>query len=138
MFPPHTRILIVDDMPSLRDLLKAYLRRMSYRNISEADDGQAAYQAILSAKAAGAPYELVISDWNMPNLDGLEFLKLVRQSNEWKNLPFVLLTTESEKGKVIEAVQAGVSNYMVKPVEEAMLKDKLTKVWEKYTAKPGA
>lgn len=135
MFPPHTRILIVDDMPSLRDLLKAYLRRLSFRNISEADDGRMAYQALLAAKAAGAPFELVISDWNMPNLDGLEFLKLVRSSPEWKNLPFILLTTESEKAKVLEAVMAQVSNYMVKPVEEAVLKEKLTKVWEKMTAK---
>ncbi|RYZ68650.1 MAG: response regulator [Proteobacteria bacterium] len=135
MFPPHTRILIVDDMPSLRDLLKAYLRRLSFRNISEADDGRMAYQALLAAKASGAPFELVISDWNMPNLDGLEFLKLVRSSPDWKNLPFILLTTESEKAKVIEAVMAQVSNYMVKPVEENTLKEKLTKVWEKATAR---
>ena len=135
MFPPHTRILIVDDMPSLRELLKAYLRRLSFRNISEADDGRMAYQALLAAKASGAPFELVISDWNMPNLDGLEFLKLVRSSPEWKNLPFILLTTESEKGKVLEAVMAQVSNYMVKPVEEHTLKEKLAKVWEKATAR---
>jgi len=131
MFHNHIRILIVDDMPSLRDLLRAYLRRMGFRNISEADNGRIAYQAMLSAKAAGAPFELVISDWNMPELDGLEFLKLVRASPEWKNLPFIILTTESEKAKVVEAVVAGVSNYMVKPVEEPMLKDKLLKVWEK-------
>jgi two-component system chemotaxis response regulator CheY len=131
MFPLQTRILIVDDMSSLRDLLKAYLRRIGFRNISEAEDGRIAYQALLAAKAGGAPFELVISDWNMPNLDGLELLKLVRSSNEWKNLPFLLLTTESEKAKVLEAVLANVSNYMVKPVEEDMLKEKLKKVWEK-------
>ncbi len=131
MFPPHTRILIVDDMASLRDLLRAYLRRLTYRNISEAEDGRAAYQALLAARASGSPFELVISDWNMPNMDGLEFLKLVRSTPEWKNLPFLLLTTESEKAKVLEAVLAGVSNYMVKPVEETMLKEKLIKVWEK-------
>jgi two-component system chemotaxis response regulator CheY len=131
MFPLQTRILIVDDMSSLRDLLKAYLRRIGFRNISEAEDGRIAYQALLAAKAGGAPFELVISDWNMPNLDGLELLKLVRSSNEWKNLPFLLLTTESEKAKVLEAVLANVSNYMVNPVEEDMLKEKLKKVWEK-------
>ena len=131
MFPVHTRILIVDDMSSLRDLLKAYLRRLGYRNISEAEDGRVAYQALLAAKAGGSPFELVVSDWNMPNLDGLELLKLIRSSGEWKNLPFLLLTTRSEKAKVLEAVLAGVSNYMVKPVEEDMLKDKLKKVWEK-------
>ena len=134
MFHNHTRILIVDDMPSLRDLLRAYLRRIGFRNISEADNGRIAYQAMLSAKTAGAPFELVISDWNMPELDGLELLKLVRSSPEWKLLPFIILTTESEKGKVIEAVVAGASNYMVKPVEEEMLKDKLKKVWDKVAA----
>lgn len=134
MFHNHIRILIVDDMPSLRDLLRAYLRRMGFRNISEADNGRIAYQAMLSAKAAGAPFELIISDWNMPELDGLEFLKLVRSSPDWKNLPFIILTTESEKAKVVEAVVAGTSNYMVKPVEEPMLKDKLLKVWEKVNA----
>ena len=131
MFPAHTRILIVDDMSSLRDLLKAYLRRLGYRNISEAEDGRIAYQALLAAKAGGSPFELVISDWNMPNLDGIELLKLVRSSAEWKNLPFLLLTTESEKTKVLEAVLANVSNYMVKPVEEEMLKEKLKRIWEK-------
>ena len=136
MFPVHTRILIVDDMSSLRDLLKAYLRRLGYRNISEAEDGRIAYQALLAAKASGSQFDLIISDWNMPNLDGLEFLKLVRSSPEWKNLPFLLLTTESEKAKVLEAVLANVSNYMVKPVEEDMLKDKLKKVWEKTNPPP--
>ena len=131
MFPAHTRILIVDDMSSLRDLLKAYLRRLGYRNISEAEDGRIAYQALLAAKAGGSPFELDISDWNMPNLDGIELLKLVRSSAEWKNLPFLLLTTESEKTKVLEAVLANVSNYMVKPVEEEMLKEKLKRIWEK-------
>jgi two-component system chemotaxis response regulator CheY len=134
MFPPHTRILIVDDMPTLRDLLKAYLRRLGFRGITEADDGRMAYQALLTARASGSPFELVISDWNMPNMDGIELLKLVRSSPEWKNLPFLILTTESEKAKVIEAVTAQVSNYMVKPVDEEMLKDKLKKVYDKLQA----
>jgi two-component system chemotaxis response regulator CheY len=135
MFPVHARILIVDDMPSLRDLLRAYLRRLGYRNISEADDGKQAYQSLLAAQASNAPFELVISDWNMPNMDGLEFLKLVRASPSFAKVPFILLTTESEKGKVIEAVMSHVSSYMVKPVEEEMLRDKLKKVWEKANEK---
>jgi two-component system chemotaxis response regulator CheY len=131
MFAATTRILIVDDMQSLRELLKAYLRRIGFRLITEAVDGRDAYQLMISAKAAGAPFELVISDWNMPELNGLQLLKLVRSIAEWKNLPFILLTTENEKDKVLEAVLAQVSNYMVKPVEEEMLKEKLQKVWEK-------
>lgn len=131
MFSPTTRVLIVDDMPSLRELLKAYLRRLGFRNIDEASDGREAYQMMVSAKASGGAFELIISDWNMPNMTGLELLKAVRTVNDWKNLPFLLLTTESEKAKVVEAVVAGVSNYIVKPVEEEILKEKLKKVWEK-------
>lgn len=131
MFETGIRILIVDDMPSLRELLKAYLRRLGYKQISEAEDGRDAYQLMMAAKASGAPFELVISDWNMPNMTGLELLKLVRSVPEWKNLPFLLLTTENEKEKVMEAVLAQVSNYIVKPVEEEVLKEKLRKVWDK-------
>lgn len=111
--------------------MKAYLRRLGFRQISDAEDGRDAYQAMISAKAAGISYELVICDWNMPNMTGLEFLKLLRAVPEWKALPFIMLTTENEKDKVVEAVMAGASNYMVKPVEEKMLEEKLLRVWQK-------
>ncbi len=130
MFTQSTKILIVDDVQSLRDLLKAYLRRLGFQNISEADDGQIALDLLWQAQNSKMPFELVISDWNMPNMDGLNLLKRVRQVPDWKNLPFILLTTESEKEKVIEAVKADVSNYMIKPVEEATLKEKLAKAWD--------
>ncbi len=131
MFPDTTRILIADDMSSLRDLLKAYLRRLGFKQISEAADGHEAYQILLAAKSSGAPIQLVISDWNMPNCTGLEFLKMVRAVPEWKSLPFLLLTTESEKDKVLEALQAQVTNYIVKPIEEKTLEDKLSRTWQK-------
>lgn len=131
MFAPQTRILVVDDLSSLRDLLKAYLRRLGFKQISEASDGREAYQTMVSAKASGAPFELIISDWNMPNVTGIELLKMVRALPEWKNLPFILLTTENEKEKVMEAVQNGVSNYMVKPIEEKVLEEKLLRTWQK-------
>ncbi len=138
MFTQATKILIVDDVKSLRDLLKAYLRRLGFQNIFEAQDGQDALEALRQAQKANMPFELVISDWNMPNMDGLNFLKHVRQSAEWKNLPFILLTTESEKEKVLEAVKAEVSNYMIKPVDEATLREKLAKAWEWKRAKTGS
>lgn len=137
MFAPSTRILVVDDLSSLRDLLKAYLRRLGFKHISEAADGREAYQSLVSAKAAGSPFELVISDWNMPNVSGIELLKMVRALPEWKNLPFILLTTESEKDKVMEAVQNGVSNYMVKPIEEKVLEEKLVRTWQKVAGSGG-
>lgn len=131
MFNHNIKILIVDDVSSLRDLLKAYLRRLGYLNITEADDGQHALNTLKNAHENKAPFELVISDWNMPNMDGLELLKKVRASPSWKTLPFILLTTESEKEKVLEALKADVSNYMIKPVDEVTLKEKMAKAWEK-------
>ncbi len=131
MFPLNTRVLIVDDMASLRDLLKAYLRRLGFKHVTEAVDGRDAYQTLIASKAAGNPFELVISDWNMPNMTGLELLKLVRGIPDWKNLPFLILTTENEKEKVMEAVMAQVSNYIVKPIEERTLEEKLLRTWQK-------
>jgi two-component system chemotaxis response regulator CheY len=131
MFPIETRILIADDLSSLRELLKAYLHRLGYLRITEAEDGNMAYQAMISAKAAGSPIDLIISDWNMPKATGLEFLKAVRAVPDWKSIPFILLTTESEKPKVMEAIMAGATNYMVKPVEQQVLEEKLLRTWQK-------
>ena len=125
-------------MQSLRELLKAYLRRIGFKQLVEAVDGRDAYSAMVQAKAAGAPFDIVISDWNMPNVNGLEFLKLVRAIPEWKNLPFIMLTTENEKDKVMEAVANGASNYMVKPVEEKVLEEKLARVWQKLNPSGGS
>ena len=134
MFPPDTRILVVDDTKSLRDLLAAYLRRLGYTRIDSAEDGLVGLRCLESAHSKGEPYGLVISDWNMPIMSGLEFLREVRAMPYWKNLPFMLLTTESEKDKVVEAVHAQVSNYLVKPVDQATLQEKMEKVWEKHQA----
>ena len=131
MFPPESRILVVDDMQSIRELLGAYLRRLGYNKITEASDGREAYKSLMTAKSQGFPYHLIICDWNMPNLDGLDFLKLVRANSETANLPFLIITNENEKHKVVEAIQFGVTNYMVKPLEEATLKEKLERTWEK-------
>jgi two-component system, chemotaxis family, chemotaxis protein CheY len=134
MFPQTTRILIVDDLQSLRELLRAHLRRMGFLRIEEAEDGHVALTMLLAAKETPNPFQMVISDWNMPNMEGLELLQKIRAIPDWKTLPVFLLTTESEKPKVVEAVMAGVTNYMIKPVDEAMLKDKLGKAWEKIKA----
>ena len=131
MFPAKTRILIVDDMQSLRELLGAYLRRLGFKEIIEASDGQEAYQVLIDFKNRGLNIDLIISDWNMPNMNGLDLLKLIRANHSWSKLPFLLVTTESEKPKVVEAIQSGVTNYMVKPVEEATLRDKLERTWDK-------
>ncbi|HRO66706.1 MAG TPA: response regulator [Pseudobdellovibrionaceae bacterium] len=132
MFPPETRILVIDDMPSIRDLVKNQLRAMGYKNIQEAADGEEGLKILVQGNANGQPLQLVISDWNMPKMKGLELLKQVRGVAEWQNLPFVLLTSESEREQVTEAVLAGVSQYIVKPFAAKVFEEKLKTVWAKH------
>lgn len=136
MFPLNARILVVDDMQSLREVLKVYLRRLGYNNLTDAQDGQMAYQLLIASNTSQRPIELVICDWNMPKMNGLELLKVVRAVEAFKKLPFLMLTTESEKAKVLEAIASGVSNYLVKPVAETTLREKMRMVWEKAQANP--
>lgn len=132
MFPPETRILIADDMPTIRDLVKSQLKAMGFKNILESADGEQAMASLISNNGAGTPIQLVISDWNMPKMTGLELLKQVRASSEWANLPFVLLTSESERDQVTEAILAGVSQYVVKPFAAKVFEEKLKGVWAKH------
>lgn len=132
MFPSETRVLVIDDMPSIRDLVKAQLRRMNFSNIHEAADGEDGLRMLLQQKVLGHPIQLVICDWNMPKMSGLDLLKQVRATAEWKELPFVLLTSESEREQVTEAVMAGVSQYIVKPFAGKIFEDKLKAVWTKH------
>jgi len=120
------KILIVDDFSTMRRIIKNLLRQLGYENIEEAEDGVQAYSKL---KSGG--YGFVISDWNMPNMDGLELLKKIRGDQELKDLPVLMVTAEAEKEKVIAAIQAGVSNYIVKPFTGEVLKEKMDKILEK-------
>ena len=122
-------------MPTIRELLKSQLKAMGYKSIVEAADGEVALNILVTSVSKGAPIELVISDWNMPKLSGLDFLKQVRASNDWKTLPFVLLTSESERDQVTEAILAGVSQYIVKPFAPKIFEEKLRSVWAKHAKK---
>jgi two-component system chemotaxis response regulator CheY len=132
MFPHETRILVIDDMPSIRDLVKNTLKAMGYKNLTEAEDGEQGLKILLQRNATPDSIQLVISDWNMPNMKGLDLLKHVRATAEWTNLPFVLLTSESERDQVTEAVLAGVSQYIVKPFSSKIFEDKLKAAWTKH------
>ncbi|MFN8790882.1 MAG: response regulator [Bdellovibrionales bacterium] len=132
MFSSETRILVIDDMPSIRDLVKGQLKTMGYKVIFEAQDGEEALELLHKQLKDGEPVQLVISDWNMPKLKGLELLKKVRASAEFKDLPFVLLTSEAEREQVTEAVLSGVSQYIVKPFSGKIFEDKLKTVWDKH------
>lgn len=105
---------------------------MGFNNIQIAEDGKEGLKLLTQAELANQPIQLVISDWNMPNMTGLELLKQVRGTVEWKNLPFILLTSEAEREQVTEAVLAGVSQYVVKPFSAKAFGEKLKSAYQKH------
>ena len=124
------KILVVDDMATMRKIIKNMLGQIGFTNIDQADDGATAWPKVQEAHAAGAPYEFIISDWNMPQLNGLDFLKKLRDSSEFKDLKFLMITAEAEQGNVVIAVKAGVSNFIVKPFSAQVLKEKIDKIFK--------
>lgn len=132
MFPLEIRILVVDDMPSIRDMVKNQLRMMGYKNVTEAEDGEMAWEILTKKYEEGYPFHLVVSDWNMPKMKGVDLLKKVRANEDYKSVPFILLTSEAERDQVTEAVMAGVSQYIVKPFSPKAFEDKLKAAWTKH------
>lgn len=132
MFPQDTKILIVDDMASIRDLVKGHLKTLGYKNVLEAENGEDAMTKVVQADASGSPIQLIVSDWNMPQMNGIEFLKQIRAHQSFSKMPFLLLTSEAERDQVTEAVLAGVSQYVVKPFSGKVFEDKLKAVWLKH------
>jgi two-component system, chemotaxis family, chemotaxis protein CheY len=116
-------ILIVDDFASMRRIVKGTLKSIGFNNFIEAEDGAIALKALEKEKVG-----LIISDWIMPNMNGLEFLKAVKGNAKLKDIPFVMVTAEGQKGNVLEAINAGVNNYIVKPFTPETLQAKLQKV----------
>ncbi|RMH05903.1 MAG: chemotaxis protein CheY [Nitrospirae bacterium] len=123
------KVLVVDDMSTMRRIVKNVLRQIGYTNIEEAENGQ---EALKKLKAGG--YGLVVSDWNMPVMTGIELLRAIRADAELKHLPVLMVTAEAQKENIIEAIQAGVSNYVVKPFTAEGLQEKLAKIFAKKTA----
>ncbi|RYG62163.1 MAG: response regulator [Alphaproteobacteria bacterium] len=119
----NMRILVVDDAQTMRRIIVNLLRQLGFTNMTEADDGTTAWE-----KLSTEHVDLIISDWNMPKMTGIDLLKRVRESETYKNTPFIMVTAEGKRENVIAAVQAGVSNYIVKPFNAATLKEKMTKV----------
>ncbi|MFM8313141.1 MAG: response regulator [Deltaproteobacteria bacterium] len=130
MFPNDTRILIVDDMMTMRKLVKKSLIELGFSNITEAVNGAEAWSKAEGQLNSAAPFQLVISDWNMPVMTGIELLRKCRQTAPTSKIPFVLLTAESEKSQVIEALQLGVSAYVLKPFNTNQLRDKLLAAYQ--------
>jgi two-component system, chemotaxis family, chemotaxis protein CheY len=131
MYAPETKILVIDDMKTMRMVMKKCLKELGFTNLAEADDGETAWPLIDQEASAGTPFQLILSDWNMPKLSGLDLLKKIRKDERVKAVPFLLITAESDKGQVMEAIKAGVSNYLVKPFTADQVKEKLEAVHKK-------
>jgi len=128
---PDMKMLVVDDMSTMRKIIKNMLVQIGFKNITEAEDGKKAIEIIESAHKLGAPFEFILSDWNMPEMNGLDFLKILKQSEAHKNIPFLMITAEAEQGNVITAVKCGVDNYIVKPFSPQILREKVEKILTK-------
>ncbi|MFN9068371.1 MAG: response regulator [Bdellovibrionales bacterium] len=138
MFPPNTKFLVVDDFATMRKIVKKVLSELGYTNVEEADDGATAWPLLDSAANSGAPFDFVISDWNMPKMQGIDLLRNCRNDPRFKSIPFMLVTAESEQKQILEAAKAGVSNYVVKPFNSVTLKQKLEQVYAKVGANKAA
>jgi len=128
MGDPKTKFLIVDDFSTMRRIVRNLLKELSYTNADEAEDGVVALQKLESMPTE---YNFVVSDWNMPNMDGLTLLQKIRSSPHLKHLPVLMITAEAKKENIIAAAQAGASGYIVKPFTAATLAEKLEKIFEK-------
>jgi two-component system chemotaxis response regulator CheY len=124
MPPKETRFLVVDDMSTMRKIIKTILAQLGYTNVDEAENGKEAL-----AKLRVGNYQFVLLDWNMPEMDGLETLKAIRADEKLKNIPVIMVTAEARKENVLTAIQAGANNYIVKPFTPEVLKEKIEKVW---------
>ncbi len=122
------KVLIVDDMLTMRRILRNVLKEIGYTDVWDAKDGEEAFNTL---KIGG--YGLVVTDWNMPVMTGLELLKAIRADAELKTLPVLMVTAEAQKENIIEVVQAGVSDYIVKPFTGDGLQKKLVRIFAKKT-----
>ena len=120
-----TRFLVVDDFSTMRRIVRNLLKELGFTNVQEAEDGVDAL-----AKLRAAEFDFVVSDWNMPNMTGLELLKEIRKDARLKHLPVLMVTAEAKKENIIEAAQAGASGYVVEPFTAGTLDEKLKKIFQ--------
>lgn len=126
MAGPNTRFLVVDDFSTMRRIVRNLLKELGYTSVDEAEDG-----AMALSKLAHGQFDFVISDWNMPNMDGLTLLHNIRANPALRKIPVLMITAEAKKENIIAAAQAGANGYVVKPFTAATLDEKLAKIFEK-------
>ncbi len=122
----NMKILIVDDFSTMRRIIKNLLRDLGFNDTTEADDGQTALPLLQTGK-----FDFLVTDWNMPGMDGLTLLKTVRADDNLKDMPVLMVTAEAKRDQIVVAAQAGVNGYIVKPCTAATLKEKIDKIFER-------
>lgn len=136
MFPPESRFLIIEDMSSMRDFIHASLKSLGYENILEAPDGVLAIEILKKQSRSGAPVDVILADWNMPKMMGIDLLKAIREVPDWEFIPFIMITTESEKAQILQAISSGVTDYIVKPFSISILQQKLLAAYKRSLQNP--
>ncbi|MGH8157226.1 MAG: chemotaxis response regulator CheY [Rhodanobacter sp.] len=127
----NMKILVVDDFSTMRRIVRNLLVELGFSNplIQEADDGESAIAMLRST-----PFDLVVTDWNMPNMTGIDLLRAIRAEPSLKGMPVLMVTAENNRDQIIAAAQAGVNGYVVKPFTAITLKEKLGKIFERIAA----
>ena len=125
----NMKILIVDDFSTMRRIIKNLLRDLGFNNTQEADDGLTALPILQNGG-----FDFLVTDWNMPGMQGIDLLKEVRKDSAMATLPVLMVTAESKREQIVEAAQAGVNGYIVKPFTAQTLKEKIDKIWERIDA----
>lgn len=123
------KTLVIDDMMTMRKIITKMLKQIGFTNVSEADDGATAWPMIQQAQESGEPFDFIVSDWNMPKMSGLDLLIKIRGTDGIKDTPFLMVTAEAEQSNVVKVVQAGVSNFVVKPFKPETLQEKIQKIF---------
>ncbi|MBC7207496.1 MAG: chemotaxis response regulator CheY [Methyloversatilis sp.] len=130
MSDPKMKFLVVDDFSTMRRIVRNLLKELGFTNVDEAEDGVIALQ-----KLKASDFDFVVTDWNMPNMTGIELLRAIRADAALKALPVLMITAEAKKENIIEAAQAGASGYIVKPFTAGTMSEKLNKIFEKMNQK---
>jgi len=125
MADKNMRFLVVDDFSTMRRIVRNLLKELGFTNVDEAEDGQVALHKLKTQH-----FDFIVSDWNMPNMTGIELLKAVRADAQIKGIPFIMITAEAKRENIIEAAMAGASGYIVKPFTAATLEEKMNKIFQ--------
>ena len=125
----NMKILVVDDFSTMRGIIKNFLRDLGYTHITEAEDGSTALPMLQTGS-----YDFLITDWNMPGMNGLELIQSARSNHKLAALPILMVTAEAKKDQIVAAAQAGINGYVVKPFTANTLKEKIDKIFERLQA----